>query len=42
VNIRWKLRQAVKVVNQGLAARRLAKHPDKTFMGRIEKGFDFQ
>ena len=38
---RWKLRQAVKVVNQGLAALRLDKHPDKTFIGRIAKGFDF-
>ena len=38
---RWKLRQAVKVVNQGLASLRLVKHPDKTFIGRIEKGFDF-
>ena len=38
---RWKLRQAVKVVNQGLASLRLAKHPDKTFIGRIARGFDF-
>ena len=38
---RWKLRQAVKVVNQGLATLRLDKHPDKTFIGRIAKGFDF-
>ena len=38
---RWKLRQAVKVVNQILASLRLAKHPDKTFIGRIVKGFDF-
>jgi hypothetical protein len=31
----------VKVVNQVLASLGLAKHPDKTFMGRIEKGFDW-
>lgn len=38
---RWKLRRAVKIVNQQLAALELEKHPDKTFIGRIEKGFDF-
>jgi RNA-directed DNA polymerase len=38
---RWKLRQAVKVVNQVLASLRLAKHPDKTCIGSIAKGFDF-
>jgi RNA-directed DNA polymerase len=38
---RWKLRQAVTVVNQGLAALRLHKHPDKTLSGRVDKGYDF-
>ena len=38
---RWKLRAAVKALNQALGALQLAKHPDKTFIGRIEKGFDF-
>ncbi len=38
---RWQLRSAVKVVNQMLGALSLEKHPDKTFIGRIEKGFDF-
>ena len=38
---RWQLRGAVKVVNQMLGALSLEKHPDKTFIGRIEKGFDF-
>ncbi len=38
---RWKLRAAVKVVNQVLASLKLDKHPDKTFIGRIEKGFDW-
>lgn len=27
------------MVNQVLARLKLAKHPDKTFIGRIEKGF---
>ena len=38
---RWKLRQAVKAINEELAALRVEKHPDKTFIGRITKGFDF-
>jgi len=38
---RWKLRHAVKVVNQGLASLRLEKHPEKTLIGRIESGFAF-
>ncbi len=38
---RWKLRRAVKVVNEVLRSLRLEKHPDKTFIGRIERGFDF-
>ncbi len=38
---RWKLRKAVKVVNHVLDSLNLEKHPDKTFIGRIEKGFDF-
>ena len=38
---RWQLRRAVKVVNQTLGALSLEKHPDKTFIGRIERGFDF-
>jgi RNA-directed DNA polymerase len=38
---RWKLRQAVKVVNEGFTSLRLAKHPDKTFIGRLARGFDF-
>jgi hypothetical protein len=31
----------VKVVNQCLRALGLEKHPDRTFIGRIERGFDF-
>ena len=38
---RWKLRAAVKAVNEMLQSLRLEKHPDKTFIGRIERGFDF-
>jgi hypothetical protein len=38
---RWKLRRAVRAVNEVLGSLGLDKHPDKTFVGRIEKGFDF-
>ncbi len=38
---RWKLRRAVRAVNRVLGALGLEKHPDKTFIGRIERGFDF-
>jgi RNA-directed DNA polymerase len=38
---RWKLRRAVRLVNQILGALRLEKHRDKTFIGRIERGFDY-
>ena len=37
----WKLRRAVRLVNHRLCGLGLEKHPDKTFIGRIEKGFDF-
>ena len=38
---RWKLRRAVRVLNRVLSSLELEKHPEKTFIGRIEKGFDF-
>ena len=38
---RWQLRGAVKLVNQLLSALRPEKHPDKTFIGKIERGFGF-
>jgi RNA-directed DNA polymerase len=38
---RWKLRKAVALVNGELDALKLEKHPDKTFIGKIDKGFDF-
>ncbi len=38
---RWKLRRAVQTLHQELDALQLEKHPEKTFIARIEKGFDF-
>jgi len=38
---RWKLRRAANVASAQLAALDLEKHPDKTFDGRIDRGFDF-
>ena len=38
---RWRLRKAVKAVNEVLGSLCLLKHPDKMFIGRIERGFDF-
>lgn len=38
---RRQLRKAVKQTNQMLYRLKLEKHPDKTFIGLIEKGFDF-
>jgi hypothetical protein len=38
---RWKLREAIRLVNQTLAALHVEQHPDKTFIGRISRGFDF-
>ena len=38
---RRRLRGAVKTVNRVLGAVYLEKHPDKTFICRIERGFDF-
>ena len=37
----WKLRAAIRLVNQTLAALNVEQHPDKTFVGRISRGFDF-
>jgi RNA-directed DNA polymerase len=39
--IRAELRTAVRAVNEVLSALRLEKHPDKTFIGKIDRGFDF-
>jgi RNA-directed DNA polymerase len=38
---RCKLRRAVRTVQSTLEGLRLLTHPDKTFVGRITKGFDF-
>ena len=38
---RWKLKRAIKALNQTFNELHLEKHPDKTVMGRTEKGFDF-
>ena len=38
---RWSLRRAVRVVNETLRELRVEQHPDKTFIGRIERGFTF-
>ena len=38
---RWQLRRAVRVMNEVLARLGLAQHPDKTFIGRVSRGFDF-
>ena len=36
---RWKLRKAVRIVNETLAELQVEQHPDKTFVGRVERGF---
>ncbi len=38
---RWKLRRAVRCVNQTLAELKVQQAPDKTFIGRVSRGFDF-
>ena len=38
---RWKLRAAIRAVNQVMAKLRVQQHPDKTSIGRIQRGFDF-
>ena len=38
---RWKLRKAIRVHNQTFSELKLEKHPDKTLIGKVERGFDF-
>jgi len=38
---RWKLRKAIRIVCQTLDELQVSQHPDKTFIGRISRGFDF-
>ncbi len=36
----WKLKKAIRVLNQTFNELNLEKHPDKTLIGRAERGFD--
>ena len=38
---RWKLKKAIRVLIQTFNDLNLEKQPDKTLIGRIERGFDF-
>ena len=38
---RWQNRKVVRQLNQILNELKVEKHPDKTFIGKVEKGFDF-
>ena len=38
---RWKLKKSIRVLNQTFYELRLEQHPDKTLIGRAERGFDF-
>jgi len=38
---RWKLRRAIRVLNQTFNELKLEKHPNKNLIGRTERGFDF-
>lgn len=38
---RWALRRAVRIVNETLSELRVEQHPDKTFIGWIQRGFTF-
>ena len=38
---RWKLRKAIKVVRETLTELKVEIHPDKTFIGRVARGFSF-
>ena len=38
---RWQNRRAVKALNHCFNRIKVKQHPDKTFIGRIDKGFDF-
>jgi hypothetical protein len=37
----WALRRVIQQVNTPLDNLKLENHPDKTFIGRIDRGFDF-
>ena len=38
---RWRLRHAIKILNEEFELLGLKKHPQKTSIGRVEKGFEF-
>ena len=38
---RWKLKKAIKITNQIFNTLNLEKHPDKTLIGKTDKGLDF-
>lgn len=38
---RWKLRSAIRIVNETINVLKVEKRPDKTFIGKVECGFDF-
>jgi len=38
---RWKLRKAIRIMNQTFNELNLEQHPDKTLIDRIQNGFDF-
>jgi hypothetical protein len=38
---RWKLRKAIRVLNQTFNELKLEQHPDKTLIGRTRRGFDY-
>lgn len=38
---RWSLRRQVKALNRRLSDFGFVKHPDKTFIGRVQRGFDW-
>ena len=38
---RWQLRRAIRAMNQVLSSLSLEQHPDKNFIGRTHRGFDF-
>jgi RNA-directed DNA polymerase len=37
----WQLKRAIATINQHFRRLKLKQHPDKTFVGKVKKGFDF-
>ncbi len=38
---RWRLRSAIRIVNKTLNVLKVEQHPNKTFIGKAERDFDF-